>query len=71
MTVSKDQNIAWSEVYARLPWVKRLKKNRQCSGFMRHTPLKAVSVLCVNGENLSPEDLAYKQKFQCKNSFVR
>lgn len=68
MTVSSGRNIVWPEVYARLPWVTRLKKGQQCTGFMGHTTFKAMSVLRVKDENLSPEDLAYKKKFQCKNS---
>lgn len=65
MTAS-DTRRSWTEVYIRLPWVQRLKKPQACTGFMGHTPLKAISVLYVKDENLSEADLAYKRKFQCK-----
>lgn len=68
MTVSKGRSIIWAEVYAQLPWVKRLRKGKTCTGFMGHTPFKAVGVLYAKDEVLTEEELAYKRKFQCKNS---
>lgn len=69
MTASKtkDTRKSWTEAYIRLPWVTRLVEPRKCTGFMGHTPLKAIAVMAVKDENLSPQDLAYKRKFQCKN----
>lgn len=63
----KNKQRSWRDVYARLPWVTRLVMPRRCTGFMGHTTFKAMSVLRVNDENLSPVDIAYKRKFQCKN----
>jgi hypothetical protein len=40
MTVSSGRNIVWPEVYARLPWVTRLKKPHTCTSRARNKPCK-------------------------------
>lgn len=54
------------EVYSRLPWVTRLVSPRTCTGFMAHTPIKAV--WGYKHKDMSQAEFErLKQKYTCKN----
>lgn len=65
MTAS-DTRRSWMEAYSRLPWVTRLVNPRQCTGFMAHTPLKAVWGDRA-GKMTEAEFERLKKKYTCKN----
>lgn len=54
------------EAYSQLPWVTRLVKPRQCTGFMANTPLKLFWQ--IGKEPLPQEEYdRLRKKYTCKN----